>query len=195
MKVFKIKLENFPKAIKRAIKFLKEGKVIVGPSDTVYGIYCDPENEKAVKKIFEIKKRPREKPIAVFVKDIKMAKSLARVSQKIEKFLKKVWPGPVTVILKSKREIPFITHKKTIGLRMPKDKFLLALLRTLKKPIAQTSANISGKPATNKIQKVINYFKNQKIKPDLILDNGDLKSSKPSKVIDLTGKKPKVRRP
>lgn len=87
-------------------KAIKKGKVIVCPTDTVYGLIADARKQNAVKKIFQIKKRPLKKPIPVFVRDFKMAKSLAKIDKFQERFLKKFWPGKLTVILKAKRKLP-----------------------------------------------------------------------------------------
>lgn len=194
MKIIKLREENFEKIFKTALRTLQEGEVIVGPSDTVYGLYGDAQNEKALKKIFQIKKRPFTKPIPLFVRDLKMAKKFAKISKDQEAFLKKVWPGPVTVVLGAKKELPYVTFRGTIGLRMPDSKFLLGILEKIGHPLAQSSANISGKPATTKIQKVINYFQNQKVQPALILDAGNLKPARPSAVIALTKREKRILR-
>jgi len=231
-----------PKTLNATINAIKNGGVIVCPTDTVYGFLADATNKKAVEKIFKIKKRPKKKPLAVFVKDIETAKKLAEISPAQEKILRKYWPGKYTFILKSKIK-NFTPHKNlwgarkskiqtknqklsklvlgggnTIGIRIPKYKFLIDLLKKTNKPLAQTSANISGKPATTKIGEALKQFglyniKNSKNKVipftsdrlyaesetfsetffvDLIIDAGNLPKSKPSKVIDLTGKKKKI---
>jgi len=172
----------------KAIKALRLGMVLVCPTDTVYGLICDAANKKAVEKIYKIKKRPKNKLLPIFVKDIKMAKEFVEINPKQEKFLKKVWPGAVTVILKSKK------GKGTIGMRMPGCKLVIDMIGRLGRPLAETSANISGQPATTKIKEVLKYFKGRKYGPDLIIDAGDLKPAKPSQVIDFTGSKPKVLR-
>lgn len=184
MRILNIKKQNI---IKEAIKLIKKGEIVISPTDTVYGLICDATNKKTVKRLFKIKKRPREKPIPIFVKDIEMAKKLAKINPKQEKFLKKVWPGKVTVVLKSK-------DKKTIGLRIPNYKFINQLLSIINKPLTGTSANISGKPASTRIKEVIRQFQNQKHQPDLIIDAGNLKPAKPSMVIDLTSSKIKILR-
>jgi len=195
MKILKISKKNLKKLVKIAKNSIKKGEVLVCPTDTVYGLICDATNKKAVKKLFKIKKRLKEKAIPIFVKDIKMAKNLAKIDKKQEKFLKKVWPGKVTLVLKRKRgQKIYGVDKKTIGLRIPKYKLVNVLLKKLNRPLTGTSANISGKPPSTKIKEVMRQFKNQKIQPDLILDAGNLKPSKPSTVIDLTKKKPKILR-
>ena len=198
MDVKKANFKNLNSFIPKALKLLKTGKVIICPTDTVYGLVANAANEKAVKKIFKIKKREKGKPIPIFVKDIEMAKKLALIGEKQEKFLKKVWPGKVTAVLKRKKNcgLPAILFggKKTIGLRIPNYRLVNELLKRLNKPLTGTSANISGKPALTGNKEVLEQFENQKDKPDLFLDAGSLPKSFPSKVIDLTKDKIKILR-
>ncbi len=168
------------KNIGKVVSALKNGAVLVLPTDTVYGLVCDASNKKAVEKIFKIKKRSKLKPLGIFVKDIKSAKKLVAINKEAENYLKN---NKVTVILKYK--------KKTIGIRIPKYKFLNLILDKFKKPITQTSANISGKPATVKIKNILRQFKNANI---LVVDAGDLPKNKPSAIIDLSAGKIKTLR-
>lgn len=172
--------------VREAIKAIKEGKVLVCPTDTVYGLICDYNNKEAIERLYKIKKRPRWKPLPVFVKDIKMAKALAYIDKRQEEFLKRVWPGKTTVVLKSRKE-------GTIGLRMPNHKYVLNLVKHIG-PLAESSANISGKPASTKIEEVLKQFEGQKYQPDLVIDARNLHKAKPSKVIDLTVWPPKILR-
>ncbi|GAI43632.1 unnamed protein product, partial [marine sediment metagenome] len=171
--------KNLDSIMKMAEKSIKEGEVVICPTDTVYGLISDATNEKAVKKLFKIKKRSVLKPIPIFVKDMKMAKKFARINKKQEEFLKKVWPGKVTVVLKRrKKKIKlFGVAKDTIALRIPKYKLINELLKKLNCPLIGTSANISGKPASTKIKTVTFQFKNQKFLPDLVLNSGNLRKS------------------
>lgn len=180
--------------LKKILNALKQGKTIIFPTDTVYGLICDATNKKAVNKIFKIKKREKSKPLPIFIKDIKTAKKFAFVDKKQEKILKGKWPGKFTFILKRRKTKIFGVAKNTIALRIPDYKLLNPLLKKINKPLIATSANISGQPATTKIKEVLKQFKKQKIQPDLVIDTGNLPKSKPSKVIDLTGKKPRVLR-
>ncbi|MFQ6049854.1 MAG: L-threonylcarbamoyladenylate synthase [Candidatus Paceibacterales bacterium] len=215
MEKIKVSSKNLKKTLKQATKVIKEGGVVVCPTDTVYGLLANTKDEKAVKKVLKIKKRRLKKSLPVFVKDLKMAKSLAYINKTQEKFLKEVWftrlnfrdspkgqqkltkiklkiwagKGKVTAVLKAKpKKFPkgILSKDKKIGLRIPNYKFLNILLEKLNRPLTGTSANISGKPASTKIKEVLEQFKNQKYQPDLILDAGDLKPSLPSTVINLT---------
>lgn len=185
--------------IKKAIKVIKGGGVVVCPTETVYGLLADATNNEAVERVFRIKKRPRTKAIAVFVRSIKEARKFAFVNLKQEEFLKKVWPGKVTVILKRRPNCGLsqrlFANKKVIGLRISSNKLVNELVKKINKPLTTTSANISGEPASTKIKEVLKQFEREKNKPDLIIDTGNLPKNKPSRVIDLTKDKIKILRP
>ena len=188
-----IKQDN--KNIKKIITALENGAVLVLPTDTVYGLVCDAENEKAVEKIFSIKKRDKSKSLLVFVKNIKQAQKISHINKDQEKFLKNNWPGQVTVILKAKKGLsPLVYKDDTIGIRVPNHEFLNLILKKIKKPLAQTSANISDQPFPAGIQEIINVFSASEVKPDLLVDAGDLPNNKPSKIVDLTKGEGKVLR-
>ena len=184
--------------INKIINILKKGGVVICPTDTVYGLIADATDEEVVKKIFKIKKRHKKKAIPIFVKDITTAKKLAFINKEQESFLKKIWPGKFTLVLKRKSNcgLPEILfgNRKTIALRIPDYKLVNDLLKKINRPLTGTSANISGKPASTKIEEILKQFKNQKIQPDLVINAGNLKKSKPSKIIDLTKNKPKILR-
>ena len=193
MKVIEVSQKNFPEVVQEAVMALRRGRALVCPTDTVYGLIADAANSKTVKKIFRIKVREKGKPIPIFVRDIEMAHSLAKIREEQEVFLEKVWPGKVTVVLESKNKLPKeLGAEKKIGLRIPKYDFLNLLLETYGKPLTGTSANLSGMPSLSDSTQIIAQFQNRKHKPDMVLDAGVLPKSKPSKVIDITEAKHKV---
>ena len=173
------------KSVLQAVDFLNSGGVVIFPTDTVYGFLALAENKKAVNKIYKIKNRPKSKPLPVFVKDLKMAKELAEINDKQIKILRNKWPGKYTFVLNKK------DGKGTIALRIPKYKPLNDLLKKINKPLSQTSVNISGQDTLIKIADIEAQFAKQKI---LLIDGGNLKKSKPSKIIDLTENKLKFLR-
>jgi len=183
-------------SLEESIKVIKEGGVIVFPTDTVYGLVCDTTSQKAIQKLFQIKKRDLKKPIPVFVKNIEMAKQIATISEKQERFLENVWPGKVTVVLKAKIDFPqgVLGEDKTIGLRIPDYAPLNALFNKINKPLSGTSANLAGEHSCLDINDVVAQFANEKLQPDLIIDAGTLNPSQPSTTVDLTGKELKVLR-
>jgi L-threonylcarbamoyladenylate synthase len=195
MKIIKV---NFKEAINESVKAIKEGKILVLPTDTIYGLIADATSKKAVEKIFKIKNRPKSKPLPVFVKDILMAKRIAKINDKQEKFLKEVWPGQITVIFQKRKNcnLPKAVFggKNKIGLRLPDYKIINILLEKVNKPLIGTSANISGKGDFTDIKKIISQFKNKKYQPDVIIDAGNLKKSKTSTVIDFSRETPEILR-
>lgn len=178
------------------VREIKRGSILVFPTDTVYGLICVANNKKSIEKIFKIKGRSKRKPISIFVKDLEMAEKYINIKKGEKRFLRQVWPGAVTVVVRSKKgKLNTISGKKnTIGVRIPDYKFIINLIKKINFPLAETSANISGKGSTTKIKEVIEQFKNKRYKPDLVVDAGNLKRSKSSTVVDLTGSKIKVLR-
>lgn len=221
MEIIRVSAKNFKEITEKTIQAVKDGQVIICPTDTVYIPVADATNKKAVRKVFLIKKRSLKNPIPIFVKNIEMAKKLAHINKEQEKFLKKVWftstnfcenpgkekklvkiapkiwvgKGKVTVIFKRKKSKIKLygVDKKTIALRIPNFKLVNFLLKELNRPLVGTSANITGRPASGNLKEVLNQFKDQKYQPDLAVDSGIL-SGKPSKVIDLTVSPPKILR-
>lgn len=191
------------RVVLRVLGVLRKGGVCAVPTDTVYGLIADATNEKAVRKIFEIKGRPKEKAVSLFVRDIRMAKKYGEISPAREKFLEKIWPGAVTAVLELRmyesntnvRMIPNILtgERRTVGMRVPKDEFLQKILKEMGAPLAQTSANISGKPPARNAEEVIRYFERRSVQPNLVVDGGEC-GGEPSTVIDLSGREPKILR-
>ncbi len=178
-------LKNSKGALNKTAEFIIKGGVVVCPTDTVYGFLADASSKKAVEKIYKIKKRPRQKPLAIFVKDLKAAKKLAEINEKQEKILKKKWPGRFTFILKRKPSKLYGLNKDTIALRIPKYKFLNDLLKKINRPLAQTSVNISGQPPLTKISDIVKVIGRSDL-PMIIIDAGELKKAKVSVIIDIT---------
>ncbi|MEK7479148.1 MAG: L-threonylcarbamoyladenylate synthase [Patescibacteria group bacterium] len=185
--------------LEKVVHALRKGGVVCVPTDTVYGLIADAGNEEAVQKIFDIKGREEEKPLPVFMSGIVMAREYAEISPEQERFLEKVWPGAVTVVFKG-------YFKETIGMRMPNDELLLNILQKTGTPLAQTSANPSGKPPARSAEEVLNYFGSALYAPALCVDpvesrlgrdhgaGGGERGGEASSVIDLTGATPKILR-
>jgi L-threonylcarbamoyladenylate synthase len=185
-----------PVAIDKAVEFLQRGQAVICPTDTVYGILADATSDKAVQRIFDIKKRDKKKAIPIFVKDVEMVKKYAIMDKDMEMFLQEIWPGKITVALTRKKNSGLsdmvAAGKRTVGLRIPDSKIISQILEKFDKPVTGTSANISGKASTVKIEEVYKYFEDEQIRPDLILDAGNLVWSNPSSVIDFSHDKPKI---
>jgi len=193
MKILKVNNQNLKEIVKVAAELIKKGKIVICPTDTIYGLVCDATNKKAVEKIFKIKKRNFQKPISIFVEDLRMAKKLAKIDKNQEKLLSKFWPGKVIAIFRAKKRFPrgIVCRRGKIGLRMPNYKLLNEALNKFGGPLAQTSANLAGKPTPVLMKSILKQLKNKKYRPDLAIDAGKL-SGKSSMVIDLTQSPPKI---
>ena len=189
MQIIKITLQD-PKQqiIKRVADVIRNGEILVYPTDTCYGLGVDPENKKAVLNLAKLKGRPRNKKFSVVMRDLKMIKDYCIVGARQEKILKKYLPGPFTFILKEK------TGDETLGVRIPDCIFTQKLSNELQIPYTATSANLSGAGECYEIDCVLKQFKKSEIKPDLILDGGELKQNPPSTVVDLTQSQSKILR-
>ncbi|MCD1293594.1 threonylcarbamoyl-AMP synthase [Methanocella sp. CWC-04] len=168
---------NTGKDIELAATIIKKGGVIAYPTETVYGIGALATDENAIKKVFEIKKRPLSQPLSIAVSSIDMLDSVARIECKdfIEKFL----PGPVTVILKKRDVLPDILTSGSgyVGIRFPDHPVAIDLIRRTG-PIVSTSANIHGEKDTVSADEIT-------VDVDYILDGGRSKYSGPSTIVDL----------
>lgn len=197
MEILRVNLDFIdPFIINTAREVLKDGGILVYPTDTVYGLGGNALNEKVIKKVFEMKKRPTNKPLPVIVKSLEMAKKLAYIDKKKEKILKSVWPGAVTVVLHKKDRVPstLTSENGSIGLRIPDFEFIHVLMEDLDLPLIATSANISGLNPSGDIGEVLSQLKQSEVLPDLVLDAGILPQKEPSTILDLCFQKPKISR-
>lgn len=185
----------------KILSTLKKGGVIAVPTDTVYGLIADARNPKGIKRIFAIKERDSKKPTPIFIRNIPEAKKIAAIGKREERILKRIWPGKVTAVLKRKTKSKLdlkVTGKngriKTVALRIPNHRFLQRMLAKYPNPLAQTSANPSGKAPAKSGKEVLAYFQNQKTRPDIVIDGKVNAKSKPSTIIDLTYHKTRILR-
>ena len=197
MKQIKLNLndqEQINKTAKIVAGVLKNGGVVVYPTDTLYGLGANAFNEDAIVKVQKIKKQDRSKPISVVVKDIKMARRIACIDSKVEKILNRIWPGPITAVLRKKDIIPYILTGagETVAVRISDNKFVSALLSKIDFPVTATSANISGENNLLKPEEIVEKLGGEKTSPDLFINTGKIKNSIASTIIDLTASTPKI---
>ncbi len=216
MRIIKTNLKKISTAeINSVVDYLRRGKVVVYPTDTIYGIGCVATNKKAINRVYKIKKRNRESPLLVLVSSLAMAKRYCYISKKQEEYLRKVWARgmklksdfgypksdfgrrPVSVILRSRGVLPkeLTGGGDNLAVRLPNSRLLVKIIRQVNAPIVSTSLNISGRKNLANVSKIEQYFKSPKqpfVKkrdneklPDLVVDAGEIKG-KPSKLIDLT---------
>ncbi len=176
-----------------ASDFIRQGKLVVFPTDTSYGLGANVTDARAVTKIFQVKQRPLHKPIHVVVSSLQMAEDYAYVSESALNLANHFLPGPLTLILRKKETISDLLSggKETIGIRMPDNLIALALVERAGIPITATSANVTGRPDPYSIQDAFDQLGN---KVDLYLDIGILAKRLPSTILDLTLDIPKILR-
>lgn len=178
--------ENINKEeVKSSIKMLKEGKILVVPTDTVYGICSDATNEKAVEKIFRIKNRDKNNPLNILVSSVDMAKKYTKNFNKIaETLANKFWPGALTMVFEKNDLIPKIVtaNKETIGVRIPDNEVTLNIINELSLPIACPSANISGRPSGTVVEDIKSDFKDN---VDIYIDCGPSKIGIESTIVKI----------
>ena len=186
MKIIQGNLKNKKNLYKAAAAALQEGKVIIFSTDTIYGILADATNGRALKKIAEIKKRPEGKPLPILIPSIKKAVEYGKISPLQKKELKKYWPGPYTLIFEYKQGLAknAVAKDKSVALRVPRKEIIKKLLKMMRKPLAATSANLSGEPYNTDPKAIIKIFQNTTPKPDYIFNLGK-QAGKPSTIIDL----------
>lgn len=204
----KIKIEKIDDWVKYSdliVDYMKKGKVLVLPTDTIYGLSCLATDKKAINKIYKIKKRNKNNPLLVLVGSYCMLKEYFYVSARQEKYLRTVWPAktrdiglpnialkPTTVVLKKRGAFPKNLNAggDSVAVRLPNSKLLAKLVMKIGAPIVSTSLNVNGEVDIKDLNEVSKYF-NHRL-PDLVVDSTvskeaqrKFKNQKPSKLIDI----------
>ena len=184
-----LKVECNEEGIKKTSQIIKEGGIVVFPTDTVYGIGCNPYNEKAVKKIYEIKSREKIKALPVLAYSIDIVKKIVVIDKFTENILQKNWPGPLTLILELKdQELKkSLNLQNKIAVRIPDSECTLKLLEKCEL-IVGTSANISGNVSYTDPNNCIKNIKNY----DLFLNGGTITSKGESTIIEIKNEAIKI---
>ena len=176
--------------IEKGVTVITNGGIIAYPTDTVYGLGASSDNAQAIKRIYEVKKRPMDMPLPLLLADVswieRVTFSIPEIAQQlIDLFL----PGALTLVMKKADTIPDIVSggKNTIALRIPDHPITIALINAVGKPLIGTSANISGKSSALNADDVKNQLGD---KIDYILDGGLCPGGKESSIIDVTGNIP-----
>ena len=180
--------------LKEVAKVIKNGGIVVFPTETVYGIGVNALNEDAVKRLYEVKQRPLDKAISLLVSDIEMIEQVAKDITEIEYgLIKEIFPGPLTIIL-NKKDIVSDTVTaggSTVGVRMPENEIALSLIEYAGVPIAAPSANISGHPSGTELNTIMNEFKEN---VDWYIDGGKSKIGFASTIVRVIDGKPHILR-
>ncbi|OGG41053.1 threonylcarbamoyl-AMP synthase [Candidatus Kaiserbacteria bacterium GWA2_50_9] len=187
---------NDANCIAKAAATLQAGGVILYPTDTLYGLGADALSDEAVEKVRAIKGRENGKPIHAIFADLDSVGEYAEVNDFARMLAKRYLPGPLTLVLKKRKEIQagIARDIDTIGVRIPQNKFCRALAREFGRPFTTTSANKSGKSPEHSVKDIVKQLGRGAKKIDLAIDAGELPPSEPSTVIDLTGTRPIILR-
>lgn len=182
-----------PRLIEQAVAVLKKGGVIAYPTDTMYGIGCDIFQQKAVKRVHQIKNRPKHKPFSFMCSCLKNISEYGHVSNTAYRLMRKNLPGPYTFVLPGTKLVPkiMLTKQKTVGIRVPDNAICLAIIKKLGNPVLNTSAITDGytEPVLDGVD-VATLFEHR---IDLILDGGEVYPN-PSTIISLLTDTPEVLR-
>lgn len=185
MKYLDFKKNISKNEIAECARILVNGGVGIFPTETVYGIGANGLNSKSVKKIFNVKERPYNKPINLLVSDKDMIKSVAKNITELEwKIIDNFFPGPITIILKRKKCVPdiVVSGGDTVGIRMPEESITLELIKEAGVPLATPSANITGKKSGTNYDEIIKDFDK---KVDFFIDSGPSRIGKPSTIVKV----------
>ncbi|MBE9485565.1 MAG: threonylcarbamoyl-AMP synthase [Chloroflexi bacterium] len=157
--------------INQVTECLRQGGVIIYPTDTTYGLGCDIFNRKGVKKIFQIKQRDSRKPFSFICTDLAEISNYAQVSNFAFKIMKRHLPGPYTFVLEATKIVPdsLSTKQKTVGVRIPDNRICQEIVRQLGHPLVTTSANLSGESAPQDPRQI---DENMGRMVDMVIDGG-----------------------
>ncbi len=181
--------------LKEIATALKNGQLVLFPTETVYGIGTNALDARAVEKIYQAKKRSRKNPINLLVSTMVMAKEITQDISPIEyKLMESFFPGPFTIILRKKKVIPDIVtaNSNEVGIRMPNSQIIKKLIEFANVPIAAPSANISGEPSGTDFQDIIHEFSSYL---DYAIDGGKSKIGMESTIVKVVDNVPHILRP
>jgi L-threonylcarbamoyladenylate synthase len=183
-----------PQLITEAALIIKGGGIVSFPTRSLYGLGVDAGNRTAVARLIEVKKRPRNKPILVLIRDAQDLKDLVEtIPEKAVGLMDQFWPGNITLVCKARSGLPGELTAGTgkIGIRQPGNRVAAAIVDAARRPITGTSANISGETGCSNLDEFDPLISREM---DLILDAGPLKGGPGSSVVDVTGALPKILR-
>jgi L-threonylcarbamoyladenylate synthase len=194
MRLLKLDDANTKDILSVTVDLLMNGGIIAYPTETFYGLGAKFDSDDALKKIYEIKQRPQDKamPLIIGKRDL-LSVIVVEVNSTASALMDKFWPGPLTLILPSRKNVSeYITAgTHTVAVRIPGESFALRLAQTAHFPIIATSANLSGLPPARDAETVLSYFGDR---IDLIIDAGPAPGGLPSTIVDARGSVLKVLR-
>ncbi|MCL4458034.1 MAG: L-threonylcarbamoyladenylate synthase [Nitrospirae bacterium] len=174
--------KNIDEAIRSAITVLKNGGIVAYPTETFYALGVKYDIEPALKRLYEIKQRPKEKAMPLIIGRVEQLPLLTNcISDSAKELMTKFWPGPLTILFNARCGLSgYITSGGKAAVRVPGESFALELAKTAEFPITATSANISGMPPADSASMITDYFDDA---VDLIIDGGRTKGGLPSTIV------------
>lgn len=162
--------------LKKIIQHLKQGGIIIYPTESSYALGGDCTNHNVIKKIFLLKTRMRQKTLPLIASDDKMVKLYGKVIKAHKPLMQKYWPGPLTIAMRAKRKLPggVVNKNNEIAIRVSGHPIARALAKNLGRPLIATSANISARPSCYSISAVKTQFGREALRDILIIDAGRL---------------------
>jgi tRNA threonylcarbamoyl adenosine modification protein (Sua5/YciO/YrdC/YwlC family) len=182
-----------PRLIAQVVEILQHGGVVCYPTDTMYGIGCDIFNQKAVRRVYQIKRRPKDKPFSFMCASLTNISQYGHVGNTAYRLMRKNLPGPYTFVLSGTKVVPkiMLTKQKTVGIRVPDNAVCLAMIEMLGNPVLNTSAMLEeDEQPVRTCDDVDRLFGKQ---VDLIIDSGEILPA-PSSVISLLTEQPEILR-
>jgi len=193
MQVISLHDGNHRQALERAVEVLKLGGVIAYPTETTYGLGCDPRNHQALAKIYRLKERDKGKALPLIACSIKQAEKLFKMTPRAQALAEEYWPGPLTLLLEpadmSLRKFMPVFKDGLTAVRVSSNQFASELACAFGFPFVATSANMSGDPACLSAAQVMGLFMHRETEdqPDLIIDGGELEPSESSTIVKFEG--------
>jgi L-threonylcarbamoyladenylate synthase len=187
MHIIRISGPDNKAALTGAVREIKRGGIAAFPTDTFYGLGVTFSDKDALTRLFELKGRPKDKPMPLIIGDVPMLSVVASPPDKIAlRVIERFWPGPLTILFAAKTGLPDLITGRTgkVALRVPGRSFALDLARAVGYPITATSANVSGQPPARGPEEVIRYFGDT---VGIVVDGGRAPGEKPSTIIDMSG--------
>jgi L-threonylcarbamoyladenylate synthase len=187
MVLLKVTVTNLREVLKTAVETLKTGGIVAYPTETFYGLGVKFDLEQSLKRLYEIKQRPKDKAMPLIIGEKRLLASIASsINSAAESLIDGFWPGPLTLLVPAGENISewLTAGTRNIAVRVPGESFALELARHAGFPITSTSANISGFPPARDAATVRKYFSDD---IDLIVDGGEAPGGLPSTIVDTTG--------
>jgi len=187
----KLTNQNEDELVIKAAQALKNGEVIVHPTETCYGFAVDLFNEEALEKLYEVKKMERDKPLSIMVDSLDMADKYGLFSDYAKNIVEQFWPGPVSImVMKRKGSLPefFNVGEKFVSIRYSSDPLSTRIVEAFGKPMVTTSANLGGKPACYNVKDLKEQLGVRRFeKIGLVVDAGKIPANPPSTIVKIIG--------